>query len=151
MRTSLFSLALARTHNSQESSRSRIKSQSPDASFTHNNQKSSRSQIKSQSPDASSSSNFLEDLGRADIFGPLSGEQDPHDRPIATVGISLGNTHVFVMGYQHGISKQFISAMLTLEKQYAKYPTCTCHTPTHKHIHGVCAYTFTGVGVCVCV
>lgn len=83
------SLSLSRRH---DSSRSPIKSQSPDVSFTHNSKESRRSRTKSRSPDSSSRhSKILQDLGRADIFGRLSG--DPHDRPIATVGISLGNTH----------------------------------------------------------
>ncbi len=101
-----------------DSSRSPIKSHSPDVSFAHNSKESRRSRTKSRSPDSSSRhSKILEDLGRADIFGPLSG--DPHDRPIATVGISLGNTHtnthkqintrLFVMGYEHGNFKKFIS------------------------------------------
>ncbi len=164
MRTSLFFLALSHTHNSQESSRSRIKSQSPDASFTHNNQESSRSQIKSQSPDASSSSKFLEDLGRVDIFGPLSGEQDPHDRPIATVGISLGNTHTHTCRtrthahfslYGYGISAWNTKTIHFSNASFGK-TICkishACHIPTHKHIHGclrVCSTKFSGMVVCI--
>ena len=131
-----------------DSSRSPIKSHSPDVSFAHNSKESRRSRTKSRSPDSSSRhSKILEDLGRADIFGPLSG--DPHDRPIATVGISLGNTHtnthkqintrLFVMGYEHGNFKKFISWMLPLEKQNILHAHAT-HTP--KHIHGcVCVHT----------
>ena len=143
------SRSLSRRH---ESSRSPIKSQFPDVCFIHNSKESRRSRTKSRSPDSSSRhSQILEDLGRADIFGPLSG--DPHDRPIATVGVSLGNTHantrkhtqthkhtLFVMDNEHGNFKKFISECF-LWKSKISYT----HTP-HTHQN-----TFTDVCVCKCV
>ena len=141
------SRSLSRRH---ESSRSPIKSQFPDVCFIHNSKESRRSRTKSRSPDSSSRhSQILEDLGRADIFRPLSG--DPHDRPIATVGVSLGNTHantrkhtqthkhtLFVMDNEHGNFKKFISECF-LWKSKISYT----HTP-HTHQN-----TFTDVYVCI--
>jgi len=143
-----------------DSSRSPIKSQSPDVSFTHNSKESRRSRTKSRSPDSSSrQSKILEDLGRADIFGPLSG--DPHDRPMATVGISLGNTHTHIHKHTHICLCYGVWAWKFQEIHFmnASFGKAICkisytHTPHTHQTHSrmcVCAYTFTDVCVCKCV